>query len=45
VKIPKRKLPINANPLEEQEERTAKEKQKGTNMGAKTTVKFNKHGC
>jgi hypothetical protein len=37
--IPKRKLPIVANPAEEQEEVIVDDEQKGTNLGSETTVK------
>ncbi len=40
VRIPKRKLPIVANPTKEQEEVIAEEEQKGANMESKTVMKF-----
>jgi hypothetical protein len=40
VRIPKRKLPIAANPTEEQEEVIAINKQKVANMGSEASVKF-----
>ncbi len=40
VRIPKRKLLIIANLVEEQEERIVKEDHKGANMGVEAIVKF-----
>jgi hypothetical protein len=40
MKIPKRRLPIIANPTKEQEEVITEEEHKGVNMESKTIVKF-----
>jgi predicted aspartyl protease len=40
VRIPKRRLPIIANPTKEQEEVIVEDKQRGANMGSKAIVKF-----
>jgi hypothetical protein len=42
VRIPKKKLPIIANLVEEQEEVIAKDEHRGANLGFETTVKFGK---
>jgi hypothetical protein len=39
VKIPKRRLPITANPIEEQEEMITEDEQRGANLGFETVVK------
>jgi len=39
VRIPKRRLLITTNPIEEQEERIVEEEQRGANMGFETIVK------
>jgi hypothetical protein len=40
VRIPKRRLPIVANPVEEQEEVITKDEKRGTNLGSETTMKL-----
>jgi hypothetical protein len=41
VKIPKRRLPITTNPIEEQKEVIAEDEHKGANMGSEIIVKSN----
>ncbi len=41
MSIPKKRLPIIANPIEEQEEGIVEEKQRGGNMGFEVAVKSN----
>jgi hypothetical protein len=40
VGIPRRRLPIVANPMEELKEGIIEEEQRGANMGGEITVKF-----
>jgi hypothetical protein len=40
VRIPKKRLPITVNPVEEHEEMTAEDEQRGVNMGSQAAVKF-----
>jgi hypothetical protein len=43
VRIPKRKLPITANPVEEQEEVIMEDEYRGANLGFETTMKSKKN--